>query len=91
MKNIAREENAIAASQCELLIMYKQDYLKLIQQFPREGIELKQEAEEKTSFLREALQEIEQSEMKAIFKNLLSDAPAWHSKLTVIDSQAGDK
>ncbi len=30
--------------------------------------------------------------MKAIFKNLLSDAPAWHEKLTVIDSTTtGDK
>ena len=29
--------------------MYKQDYASLIQQFPREGIELKQEAKEKVS------------------------------------------
>lgn len=78
LRNIAREENAIAVSQCELLIMYKQDYAHLIQQFPREGIELKQEAEEKTSFLREAQNDIEKSENQAIFKNLLSEAPAWH-------------
>lgn len=31
LKNIAREENAIAVTQCELFIMYKPDYARLIQ------------------------------------------------------------
>ncbi len=42
MKHIAREENAIAVGKCELYIMYKQDYSRLMQDFPREGVELRQ-------------------------------------------------
>ena len=76
-------------SQSELYLMHKSDFAHLLHEYPVEGLAIKKEAEVKRNVLIEAQRKAEESDVKPIFKALLSDGPAWHEKLAVVENEKG--